>query len=779
MSDQSQPTEQTSDRITAHGDVAALTPESLNGLRVTEPHKKAAGMPAVARAAQYAFAHAGVARTSRALAQLNQKGGIDCMSCAWPEPDGDRSFAEFCENGAKALGHEADKRKCGPEFFAQYSVAELSKQSDYWLEQQGRLVHPMVLRAGGSHYQPIDWDDAIKFIAKELNKLSSPDEAVFYTSGRTSNEAAFLYQLFVRQYGTNNLPDCSNMCHESSGTALSAVIGIGKGTVKLDDFAKAQAIFILGQNPGTNHPRMLTTLEVAKKAGAKIVAINPLPEAGLLGFMNPQKPLGMLGKATPLADQFLQIKINGDIACLKGMMKRMLEMEDRQPGAAFDWDFVKRNTDGVEALLEDIRAASWDWIVEDSGLTRGRIEDAADLAIRSQRIIVCWAMGLTQHKNSVQTIQEIVNFLLLRGSIGKPGAGVCPVRGHSNVQGDRTMGIWERPKPAFLDALQNQFDFNPPRHDGYDAVESAKAMHEGKVKVFFQLGGNYLSAMPDTLFLQEALAKLDLTVRVGTKLNRSDLVTGKQALILPCLGRSEIDRRGSGEQFVSCENSMGVVQSSQGRLEPADDSLQSEIATICALARATLVTRSKVKWEEFAENYDLIRDEISRTVPGFENYNQRVRDPGGFYLPNGPRENRYKTDTGRAHFTVNPIPTRDLQPDQLVLMTIRSHDQFNTTIYGMHDRYRGIHNERRVILMNEQDIAARGLAARQTVDITSHYNGQTRLARQFIVVPYPIPKGCCAAYFPEANVLVAIDHTSDKSNQPASKYVVVTVKAAN
>jgi len=761
-----------------HGPVSAQTPLEHTGLRLGDRKTKAAGIPGVIKATQYVWAKAGVVRGSYALSLLNQKGGIDCMSCAWPEPDGDRSFAEFCENGAKALGHEMDTRRCGPEFFVQHSVAELSQRSDYWLEQQGRLTHPMVLREGATHYTPIEWAEAFQLIAAQLNALPTPDHAAFYTSGRASNEAAFCYQLFVRQFGTNNLPDCSNMCHESSGSALSATLGVGKGTVKLDDFEKAQVILIIGQNPGTNHPRMLTTLQKAKRAGAKIVAINPLPEAGLIGFMNPQEPLGMLGKATPLADLFLPVRINGDIAVLKGIMKEMLALDKERAGAAFDWAFINEKTHGVRELLENVEVTSWDQILIDAGISRAQIKAVADLIVQNERIIACWAMGLTQQPNAVETIQEIVNVLLLRGSIGKPGAGACPVRGHSNVQGDRTMGVWERPREAFLDALQRNFNFDPPRRFGYDSVETIKAMHVGKVKVFFQLGGNFLSAGPDTLYLQEALSHTDLTVRVGTKLNRSDLVTGRQALILPCLGRSEIDRQTTGPQFITTENSMGVVEQSRGRFEPASPLLRSEPWIVCRLAEATLGQRTQVPWTSWASDYDQIRQAISRTIDGCENYNEKVRRPGGFYLPNLARENQYVTDTGRANFTINPIPERTLTPGELIMMTLRSHDQFNTTIYALHDRYRGVHNERRVIFMNQQDIEERGLRAQQVIDITGHFEGQTRYARHLIIVPYAIPRGCCATYYPEGNSLVPIGSTANRSNQPTSKYVRVTVDSA-
>ncbi|MDB5295605.1 MAG: oxidoreductase alpha (molybdopterin) subunit [Phycisphaerales bacterium] len=761
-----------------HGRVSAETSEAFTGLRLTERHHKAAGMPAVLKATEYVFKHAGPVRGSYGLSVLNQKGGIDCMSCAWPEPDGARPLAEFCENGAKALGHEMDTKRCGPDFFAAHSVAELSTRSDYWLEHQGRLTHPMVLRTGATHYELIAWDDAYKLIAGELNALASPNEAAFYTSGRASNEAAFVYQLFVRRYGTNNMPDCSNMCHESSGTALSATLGVGKGTVQLDDFEKAQLILIVGQNPGTNHPRMLTTLQKAKRAGADIVAVNPLPEAGLLGFMNPQEPLGLLGKATPLADEFVPVKINGDVAFFKGVMKELLHAEEQQNGSGFDWAYIKAHTHGVEPLIADLQSASWDRIVEDSGVGREQIRAVADRVKKAERIIACWAMGLTQQRDGVEAIQEVVNLLLLRGSMGKPGAGACPVRGHSNVQGDRTMGIWERPQPVLLDAIQKNFGFDPPREHGFDAVETIKAMHAGKVKVFVQLGGNFLSAAPDTLYVQEGLSRLNLSVRIGTKLNRADLVTGKQSLILPCLGRSEHDRQKSGEQFITTENSMSVVEQSRGRFEPASPELRSETAILCGIAKATVGPTNPVDWDAWAGNYDLIRDAIANTIDGCQDYNAKVRKPGGFHLPNLARQNEFVTDTGKANFTVNKIPDRHLEPGQLVMMTIRSHDQFNTTIYELNDRYRGVHNERRVIFMNRQDMADRGLEPRRVVDITGHHEGHQRHAPHFIVVPYDIPRGCCATYYPEGNVLVPINSVANRSNQPASKYVPVTVAPA-
>ena len=761
--------------------VRAQPPEEFSGLRTTPPKTAAVGAASVFSAMKHVWREMGISRGLRGLLALNQPGGIDCMSCAWADPDEGRGLVEFCENGAKALAWEGDSDRAGPEFFARYSVADLSRQSDYWLGQQGRLTHPMVLRRGSTYYQPITWDEAFGLIAAELNALASPDEAIFYTSGRTSNEAAFLYQLFVRQFGTNNLPDCSNMCHESSGAALSAVIGIGKGTVKLDDFDRAQVIMILGQNPGTNHPRMLLALQRAKRKGCKIIAINPLPEAGLMRFKNPQEVVGLLGPGTALADLFLQVRINGDSALLKGLMKAVLEEEAHRPGAALDLDFIREQTTGFDALVADLHNLEWQAVVEQSGIPNDQIRAAAAVLVQSQRLITCWAMGLTQHRNAVGTIQEIVNLHLMRGAIGKPGAGLCPVRGHSNVQGDRTMGIWERPKKEFLDKLREVFGFEPPRKFGYDTVEAIRAMHAGQAKVFFALGGNFLSATPDTEFTAAALRRCELTVQVSTKLNRAHLVTGRQAVILPCLGRSERDLQAAGPQLVSCENSMGVVQSSQGNQAPASEHLLSEPAIVVRLAEAVLreghhvpMVRG-VPWQELGEDYDRIRDLIARVIPGFDHYNERVRKPGGFYLPNAPRQGQFPTKSGKANFTVHPLPENHLDPGQLVMTTIRSHDQFNTTIYGLEDRYRGIHNERRVVFMNADDIRELGLSAGQVVDLTSYFHGQTRVARHFLVVSYDIPRCCAATYFPETNVLVPLDSVAETSNTPTSKYVIIRV----
>ncbi|MCX7665217.1 MAG: FdhF/YdeP family oxidoreductase [Gemmataceae bacterium] len=746
-----------------------LCPEELTGLKTGQAAHAAAGFTAVVKSLAHTWGLAGVGRGTRALALLNQHQGIDCTSCAWPDPDDHRSVAEFCENGAKAIAWEADSRKITRDFFARYSIEELGQHTDYWHGQQGRLTEPMVLRSGSKHYEPISWDDAFSLIAHELHRLDSPDQALFYTSGRTSNEAAFLYQLFVRAFGTNNLPDCSNMCHESSGTALNRTIGIGKGTVKLDDFEKAQVILILGQNPGTNHPRMLTALQKAKQAGAKIIAVNPLKEAGLLGFKNPQQLGGMLGWATPLADHYLQVRINGDMALLRGVMKLLLEK------GQINTPFIQEKTEGFAELRESLEKLDWSTIVEQSGLTRESITEVAELLGKSERIIACWAMGLTQHKNAVATIQDVVNLLLLRGSIGKAGAGVCPVRGHSNVQGDRTMGIWEKPPKWLLENIEKEFGFRPPEHHGYDTVEAIRAMRDGRAKVFVALGGNFLSATPDTETTAQALRNCRLTVQISIKLNRSHLVTGQTGLILPCLGRTEIDLQASGPQFVTTENSMGVVQASQGRLKPASEHLLSEPMIVARMAEKTLGHKYGIPWLTLASNYDLIRERISRVIPGFENFNQRVRQKGGFYLPNPPREGHFSTASQKAIFSVSPLLEWHLQPDQLLMMTIRTHDQFNTTIYGLDDRYRGIYQERRVILMNAEDMKRLGLEEKSLVDLHSHYNGVTRTAKRFVVLCYDIPRGCTATYFPETNVLVPLDSTAEFSHTPTSKSVVITV----
>lgn len=753
--------------------------------RLAAPSAAAAGLKAVGVTAKLVGAM-GVGRGVKALLEVNQAGGFDCQSCAWPSPDMGRHVFEFCENGAKAVADEGTKKKIGREFFARHSVAELAAQSDHWLNAQGRLAEPMVLQAGATHYAPIGWEEAFAVIARELKALPTPDAAAFYTSGRTSNEAAFLWQLFARCFGTNNLPDCSNMCHESSGVALGESIGIGKGTVKLEDFEQAEAIFVIGQNPGTNHPRMLASLEAAKARGATIVSINPLPEIGVERFKNPQDFLHpvkawktLAGEGARLSDVWLQPRVGGDLALLKGIMKEMLEMEEAAPGTVFDAAFIAEHTHGIEALLVDLRATQWEAVVAASGVSRAEMRRAAEIAARSRATICCWAMGLTQQPQAVETIQQVVNLLLLRGNIGRPGAGVCPVRGHSNVQGDRTMGICERMPEAWLKRLDEEFGIASPRHHGLDTVNTIRGMRDGQVRVLVAMGGNFLSATPDTEVTAAALRRCRLTAHVATKLNRAHLVTGETALILPCLGRSERDVQASGEQFVTTEDSMGIINASRGRLAPASDMLRSEVAIVCGLAAAVwgggAGRPAAIPWAEFAGDYDLIRERIARVVPGFENYNARAR-AGAFYLPNAPRDRReWRTRTQRANFVVAPLPKRELGAGEFVMMTIRTHDQFNTTIYGLDDRYRGVFGGRRVVFMHEADIAAAGLQQGQWVDLTNRHGGVERVARRFMVAPYRIPRGCVATYFPEANVLVPLDSVAAKSNTPTSKYVVVTI----
>ncbi len=752
-------------------------PELFTGLKLGKIKQAAAGIPAVWSSFKMVISEAGLLRGNKALFHLNKKGGYDCPSCAWPDPDDERSgIAEYCENGARAVADEATSKKLTAAFFEQHSVFDLSLLSDYEIGRQGRIAQPMYLPKGASHYQPISWKEAFDKIAIQLNILSSPDEAVFYTSGRTSNEAAFLYQLFVREYGTNNLPDCSNMCHESSGVALNESLGIGKGSVKLEDFYEAEVIIILGQNPGTNHPRMLSALQKAKRNGAVIISINPLPETGLMGFNNPQAVKGILGIDSALTDLFLQVKINGDMALLQAIEKLLLEAEEREPGTVLDHDFIQQHTEGYASFAEHIRQRDLQALSQACGIDLEQIKEAAHLLQGKKKIIACWAMGLTQHKNAVDTIKEVVNLLLLKGSIGKPGAGTCPVRGHSNVQGDRTMGIYEKPSKRFLNAIADHFGFEPPQQHGYDVVASIKAMYEGKAKVFIAMGGNFLSATPDTAYTAVALRRCRLTVHISTKLNRSHLIHGEEALILPCLGRSDKDMINGENQFVTCENSMGVVQSSQGVLKPVSTRLLSEPVIVTRMARAVLGGFSRVNWEKYAQHYDAIRDDIAQTIPGFSNYNRRARIKGGFYLPNCNREGQFETGSGKAHFNkATPVITQ-LKDGELMMMTIRSHDQFNTTIYGLNDRYRGIYNERRVILMNQADMNQLNLKSGDVVDLFNDYGGRSRVAHRFIVVPYPIPKGCAATYFPETNILVPLDSVADKSNTPTSKMIILRVQ---
>jgi formate dehydrogenase major subunit len=744
------------------------------GLQVHEAKDSAAGVTGVAVALKRSVERMGPARSARTLLKLNQADGFDCMSCAWPDPDvGHRHTAEFCENGAKAVAEEATKARATADFFAAHSIAELDDQSEHWLGQQGRITHPMIKKPGGTHYQPISWTDAYALIADRLNALASPDEAIFYTSGRTSNEAAFAYQLFVRAYGTNNLPDCSNMCHESTSVALAETIGIGKASVTLEDVHAAKLLVLAGQNPGTNHPRMLTALETAKRRGAKIIAINPLRETGLVNFRNPQVPRGVVGRGTDLADLYLPVKINGDLALFQAFGALLAEW------GALDSDFIDGYTRGFAEWRRHLTALDWDQVVEVTGLSREQITAAAELLRDSDRTVFCWAMGLTQHRNAVATISEIVNLALAQGNIGKPGAGLLPVRGHSNVQGDRTMGIWERPPEHFLDRLRDEFGFDPPREHGYDTVDAIRALRDGKAKIFFGLGGNFVQAAPDTEVTAAAMRRAELTVQVSTKINRSHLVCGETALILPTLGRTERDVQASGPQFVSVEDSTCSVHASRGPLEPASRHLRSEVAIVTGLAEATLGDRYGIDWRGMREDYRVIRRHIARVVPGCESYEVNVDRPGGFVLPHPPRDSRtFTTGSGRAEFTVSPIEALEVPERHLVLQTIRSHDQFNTTIYGLSDRYRGIEGGRRVVFVHPRDLADLGFAAGETVDLVTHWpdDDRERTAAGFRIVAYQTPRGCAAAYYPETNPLVPLDSTALGSNTPTSKSVVIRLQ---
>jgi molybdopterin-dependent oxidoreductase alpha subunit len=738
------------------------TPLETTVPRLERPSTVAGGVPAVLSTTRYLRRETTLGTGLKVLRTINQVEGFDCPSCAWPDPE-HRSVVEFCENGARAVLDEATKKRVGPEFFAQHSVTDLLQQSDAWLNAQGRITQPMLLDSGDDHYRPVSWDDAFALIGDELRSLQSPDQAAFYTSGRTSNEAAFLYQLFARHFGTNNLPDCSNMCHESSGRGMSEVIGVGKGTVRLEDFNEADVIVCIGQNPGTNHPRMLSSLREAKLGGATIITVNPLREAGLLAFQHPQKLQDLAG-GVALTDLYLQVRIGGDIALLKAIMKLVLEA-----GAA-DRAFIEQHTEGYAAFVADLEQHSLSSLIAASGVPSEQVHDAARVISNSKAMIVCWAMGLTQHQHAVGNIQEVVNLLLLRGMFGKPGAGACPVRGHSNVQGDRTMGIVERP-PAWTRALGERFGFEAPTHHGLDVVGTIVGMRDGGVRVFFGLGGNFLSATPDTELTAWALRRCRLTAHVSTKLNRAHLVTGQRGLILPCLGRTEQDAAG----FVTVEDSMSAVHASHGQLPPASDMLLSEPSIVARLARATLGPGSSVDWEGLSRNYDAIRDLIADTVPGFVDFNRRVREPRGFFLPNAARALDFTALGGRARFTRISVPVIELEPEQMVLMTIRSHDQFNTTVYDLNDRYRGIYGHRHVLLMNALDIESRGLRQGDRVVITSHHRGEKRRAAGFTVATYDIPRGCAAAYFPEANALVPVEHFAEKGRTPASKSIVISI----
>ncbi|MEZ4267329.1 MAG: FdhF/YdeP family oxidoreductase [Myxococcota bacterium] len=746
--------------------------------RVTSFRGPAAGIGALRSVAGFVFRHTGLRAGVGLLRRVNQVGGFDCPGCAWPDP-AQRSVAEFCENGAKAVLDEGTTKRADPAFFAAHTISDLATWTDRALNDAGRITHPMLREAGSDRYVPVSWDEAVAVVATALRGIRHPDRAVFYTSGRASNEAAFLYQLLARQLGTNNLPDCSNMCHESTGVGLEEVIGVGKGTVSLEDFDHADFIFVIGQNPGTNHPRMLSALQAAARRGARIVSINPLREAGLTRFKHPQEVFRILGPGTPIATDHLQVRINGDVALLQGLGKALLELEAARPGEVLDQAFLHAHTSGFAGYRAALATLDWEILVEESGISRAQMVAVAEAYAASHAAIGCWAMGLTQHENGVANVQEVTSLLLMRGNIGRVGAGVCPVRGHSNVQGDRTMGIWDRPTEAFLAALDAGVGITSPRGHGLNTIEAIAAMHTGRVDVFVGLGGNFVSAAPDTPHTSAAMARCGLTVQIATKLNRSHVVTGASALLLPCLGRTELDLGPDGApRAVSVEDSMSAVHLSAGAAAPAGRELRSEVDIIAAIAARTLGERAAIDYSAAAADYDRVRDLIARSITGFADFNRRLREPGGMQLPNPARERVFRTPDGKARFLFHALPHRALQPGELLMMTIRSHDQFNTTVYSDDDRYRGIHGSRRVVLMNADDLRERGLVDRAAVDVHSHWRGATRTVRGFYAVPYDIPRGCCAMYFPEANPLVPVGQHAARSFTPASKSVVVTIVPA-
>lgn len=748
-------------------------------LQIHPPKRAAAGVKAVTVALERGYAQAGVTRTVRSMLRVNQHDGFDCPGCAWPESiTGRRSPAEFCENGAKAIAEESTTRTVGAGFWAEHSIAELEEKTEYWLGSQGRIAEPVVIRPGDTHYAPISWTDAFALIGEHIN-ATTPDKCVFYTSGRTANETAFMYQLFARSLGTNNLPDCSNMCHESSGSALNPTIGIGKGTVSLEDIHHSELVLVVGQNPGTNHPRMLSALRDCKNNGGKVVAVNPLPEAGLLNFKDPQSLNGVIGGGTTIADEFLQIKVGGDLALFQALGHLLLEEEKRNPGTVVDHSFIESQTEGFGAYREARSVLDWAETERATGLSRAEITKVAGMMAASKATVICWALGLTQQPHSVDTLREIINLLLLQGNFGKPGAGACPVRGHSNVQGDRTMGIWEKPKESFLAALDKEFGFHMPRDHGYDSVETQHALEKGEVDVFVSMGGNFAAAGSDTAALEEGLKKAGLTVHISTKPNRAHIVHGRTSLILPTLGRTDTDdKHPKGKQFLSVEDSMSVIHKTQGRLEPVSEHLLSEPVIVARMAQATFGDHHSVDWRAMAEDYDVIRDHISRVIPGFEDFNARVRTKNGFVLPNPPRDTRtFATDIGKGRFSVRPLEYLEAPDGHLILQTVRSHDQYNTTFYGLDDRYRGVSDGRRVVLVHPDDLTELGFKDRDLVDVISTFAGTERRANRFRLIGYPTARGCAAAYFPEANALVHRELVARESNTPG--YKAMTVRFVN
>ena len=746
--------------------------EEFLDIEIKEPVTHAAGYLGVREALKHTFKEMGVLRSMRTLLSMNQKDGFDCPSCAWPDPEHPSPVAEYCENGAKALGDEATREQIGAGFFQKNSVEDLSRLTDYELNKFGRLIEPMVLKPGSVHYEPVSWQAAFDLIASELKKLDNPDEAIFYTSGRSSNEAAFLYGMFARALGTNNLPDCSNMCHESSGVALGETLGIGKGSTTLEDLYEAEVILIAGQNPGTNHPRMLSALEKCKQNGGKVISINPLEESGLVNFKNPQHLNGWVGGGEDMADIHLPVNINQDIPLVKLILKKLVAL-DQQSKDVFDHAFIEKYTDGYNALINDLKNYDSEELLKQTGVSEERINETVALLANKSKIIVCWAMGLTQHKNGVENIREYINLLLLKGAIGKPNAGTCPVRGHSNVQGDRSVGIQHFIDKEMNERIKKHLGFTPPDQEGVDVVGSMKAMYEGNAKIFMCLGGNFLMAASDTEYTAKGIQNCDLTVQISTKLNRTHLITGKTALILPTIGRSEKDIKDGKARHFTVENSMGRVKRSKGILKPAADTIMSEPEIIANIGHAYFGDDHPMKWKTLGEDYDLIRTQIDKVAKGFSKTKERSKG-AGYYLPNNVRELDFSMlPNGKAQFSINRLPLHDLEKDEYMMMTIRSHDQFNTTIYGLDDRYRGVYNARRVIFMNINDMKAIGLNKLDVVDITSTYDDKVRTAHNFKVVPYNIPSGNLASYFPETNVLVPYNHFAERSKTPISKSIKV------
>lgn len=750
-----------------------------------KPYRGAAGgWGSLEATTRYVFDSKQALKNLRNLMRVNKARGFDCPGCAWG--DDNHSTFSFCENGAKAVSWEATRNAVEPAFFAAHTVSTLREQSDYFLEYQGRLTHPMRYDAKTDRYQPITWPDALKLIASHIQAMDNPNQIELYTSGRASNEASYLYQLFGRMLGTSNFPDCSNMCHEASGVGLKQSIGVGKGTIRMDDFEKADAIFVFGQNPGTNHPRMLHSLKHAASRGARIVSFNTLRERGLERFADPQNPIQMLTpKSSPISSAYFQPNLGGDMAAVRGMVKALLEthrqrLAANQPGL-FDQPFIDRHCVGIEDYLAQVDATTWQQITTQSGLSESQLRHAAAIYQGAERVICTWAMGVTQHKHSVPTVREIINLQLLFGQLGKPGAGLCPVRGHSNVQGNRTMGIDEKAPKALLDSLEQHFGFSPRREIGHNTVEAIEAMLCGEVKVLIALGGNLAAAAPDTERTAQALRRCDLTVHISTKLNRSHLITGKDALILPTLGRTELDMQASGPQYITVEDSFSMVHASEGIGKPLADTQRSETAIVCGIADAVLGNQP-LDWLELADDYSLIRQHIQATIPGFDDFNLRCEQPGGFYLGNAAAELRFATQSGKAQFSAAQLPETlfpqiGAEKAPFVLQTLRSHDQYNTTIYGLDDRYRGVYGQREVLFIHPEDLADLGLQDGELVEIETLWNdGVTRKVSGFKLVSYDIPRGNLAAYYPETNPLVPLASFGDGTGTPTSKSVPVAIR---